>query len=135
MGSKVFLISHNEFAHGLKKTIEMITGEHENLYSFGLMPGGHPDDLLEEIEALIDDEDQVFILGDLAGGSVCNAALRLSILDNITLIAGMNLSLAIQIILTPPYSESELETIINDSKAGLTQLVLNNIKQNEEDFF
>ncbi|MGM0123964.1 PTS system, mannose-specific IIA component [Enterococcus sp. AZ194] len=135
MASKVILISHNKYAQGLKQTLEMITGVHENLYAFGLMPGDHPDEIIKQIEGLISPEEQMYILGDIAGGSVCNAALRLTQNPNIQLIAGMNLPLVMQLVLSEPTSKSELLQVIEEAKEGLRPLVLESITQNEEDFF
>ena len=78
MKKKFFLISHNEFAHGLKKALEMIIGPQENLFSYGLMPGEHPDEIAQKIDSLITEDTEAVILGDIAGGSVCNSAMRLT---------------------------------------------------------
>lgn len=135
MKSKVILISHNEYAYGLKKTLEMITGSHDHLYAFGLMPGDHPDDLINQVEELISTNEWTFILGDIAGGSVCNAALRLTLQEGVCLISGMNLPLAIQLVLMPPSNQAELHRIIEISKDGLKSLVLESAVQVDEDFF
>lgn len=135
MQSKVILISHNEYALGLKKTLEMITGEHEHLYAFGLMPGDHPDDLIEKVKQLVNPEELTFILGDIAGGSVCNAAMPLTLKENVYLIAGMNLPLAMQIVLNPPTDKSGFEHILNNSRENLKPIKVEPIIQNDEDFF
>ena len=132
---KVFLVSHGDFAEGLKNTAEMIVGAHSNLYAFGLHRGGHPDEIVAEIEKLIDPEEWTFILGDLAGGSVCNAALRLTTNERVVLVSGMNLPLAIQFVLTPPDSPEALEKLLSESRLGLKQLVLQRPDAAEEEFF
>lgn len=135
MTTKFFLISHNEFALGVKKSLEMITGAHENVVAYGMMPGDHPNGIMDKIKAAITPEDQVFILGDIAGGSVCNAALELTVLPNITLITGMNLPLVIEMVLTPPQTAAELASILTRSQEGLKRLQLQITPDNEEDFF
>lgn len=136
MKKKYFLISHNEFAHGLKKALEMIIGVQENVFSFGLMPGNHPDDIAKEIELMITDDTQAVILGDIAGGSVCNSALPLTENPNVALITGVNLPLALEIIISQTTSYKNIETIIKEVRDGikLLELPLTN-SGTEEDFF
>lgn len=136
MKKKYFLISHNELANGLKKALEMIIGTQKNLYAFGLMPGGHPDLITNQIEALIDEETQVVILGDIAGGSVCNSAIRLTQQPNVVLVTGMNLPLAMEIIVSQSTSEQQIAAIIEEVRKGMTvQNLRPSIKESFEDFF
>ncbi|MDT2821964.1 PTS mannose transporter subunit IIA [Enterococcus devriesei] len=136
MEKKFFLISHNEFAHGLKKALEMIVGPQENLFSFGLMPGGHPDEIAQKIDALITEETEAVILGDIAGGSVCNSAMRLTTKQNVVLVTGMNLPLAMEIIITQTTSREAIETIITNVKEGMKILtIVPAAQESAEDFF
>lgn len=132
---KFFLISHNEYAHGLKKALEMITGVHDNLYSYGLMPGEHPDTIIKKIEEDISEQDDVIILGDIAGGSMCNSALRLTQKPNVRLISGMNLPLAMEIILMQPNTTEEINHIINNARENMKLLELELATNSGEDEF
>ncbi|GAF38698.1 PTS system, galactosamine-specific IIA component [Agrilactobacillus composti DSM 18527 = JCM 14202] len=111
MSRKIYFISHNNFAQGLKQAVEMIAGKQDNVTAFGLMPGGDPNAIIKTIEADITDADEVLILGDLEGGSVCNAAMRLTIKDNVTLVTGSNLTLALQVVLDsdPTHLDHQIE--------------------------
>lgn len=134
--NKIFLISHNEYALGLKKALEMIAGKQENLYAYGLMPGGHPKEIMTQIKEKITEEDHVIILGDIAGGSVCNAALELTQQPNVSLVCGTNLPLAMEIILTQPKSKEAIETILSSAREGIKMLELEIAsKSGEDDFF
>lgn len=131
-----FIISHNEFAHGLKKALEMIVGPQENLKSYGLMPGNHPDNIIDEIESLISDDMEVVILGDIAGGSVCNSAMRLTTKENVLLVTGTNLALALEIIVNQATTAKLIEPLILSSREGMK--ILNVVSSEEdvlEDFF
>ncbi|MDT2493034.1 MULTISPECIES: PTS sugar transporter subunit IIA [Enterococcus] len=133
---KFFLISHNEFAHGLKKALEMIIGPQENLYSFGLMPGGHPDEIIQRIEAFITDDTEAVILGDIAGGSVCNSAMRLTTKRNVVLVTGTNLPLAMEIIVGQTTSPEAIQQIITAVREGMKILTLEPAcQESTEDFF
>lgn len=136
MKKKYFLISHNEFAHGLKKALEMIIGPQDNLFSYGLMPGEHPDDIAQQIDSLITNDTEAVILGDIAGGSVCNSAMRLTTKGNVVLVAGTNLPLAMEIIVSQTTSPDAIEGIIAGVKGGMKLLtVVPAVKESIEDFF
>lgn len=133
MSRKIYFISHNEFAQGLKRSVEMIAGKQPNLQALGLEPGGNPNEIVDQIEQQIDKADQVIILGDLEGGSVCNAALRLTVRPNVTLVAGTNLALALQVVLNPEDADinAEIEAACEQMKPLHLKLVTN---QDEELF-
>lgn len=134
MRNQVILLSHNEFAQGIKKAVEMITGPKEEVLSFGLMPGDLPEAIINEVEALIDEKRLTIILGDIAGGSICNAALRLTQRENVLLIAGMNLPMVMEIVLANPQTMEEINEIIATAQASMKQLTLPATLQ-EVDFF
>ncbi|CZQ99354.1 PTS sugar transporter subunit IIA [Trichococcus collinsii] len=136
MKKMFFLISHNEYALGLKKALEMIIGKQDNLVAYGLMPGGHPDEIIEQIENGIDDRTEVVILGDIAGGSVCNSALRLTSKQNITLVTGMNLPLAMEIIVTQTTEKEAIEAIVSCAREGMKVLeIVQTAELGGADFF
>lgn len=122
MSRKIYFISHNDFAKGLKRSVEMIAGKQPNVTAYGLEPGGDPNEIARQIEADIDTTDTVIILGDLEGGSVCNAALRLTVRPNVTLIAGTNLALALQVVLSSP--EANLDDEIEEARKRIKKLKL-----------
>ncbi|OTO77327.1 hypothetical protein A5865_001203 [Enterococcus sp. 12E11_DIV0728] len=136
MKKAYYLISHNEFATGLKKAVEMIIGKQDNLKAFGLMPGGHPDEIIEKIEKEITDEMDVVILGDIAGGSVCNSALALTTRPNVVLVTGTNLPLAMEIIVTQTTDQEAIDAIIVEVREGMKTLCIEPVSgDNGEDFF
>jgi mannose/fructose-specific phosphotransferase system component IIA len=136
MTTNYFLISHNEYALGLKKALEMIAGKQENLLAYGLMPGNHPDEIAAKIEKQIDDQGTTIILGDIAGGSVCNAVLPLTLKENVILVTGTNLPLALEIVLSDATTKSEIQEIIDKAKKGMTILALEKVANNNgDDFF
>ncbi|MDF7637901.1 PTS sugar transporter subunit IIA [Lactobacillus sp. ESL0791] len=133
MTRKIFLVSHGNFAKGMKSSIEMIAGKFDNLFSFGLQPGGNPNELVNQVVSNFDDSDEVIILGDLKGGSVCNAMLALSLRKNVTLITGTNLALALETVLRS--NNDELDEDIIKAKDNIEKLEIKPQKNNEEDFF
>ncbi len=132
MNKMFFLISHNKLAQGMKEAIEMIAGPKVNLQAFGLMPGDHPETVIKQIETQITKDMEVVILGDIAGGSVCNAAMRLTSLSNVVLVAGTNLPLALEIVINQVTSEKAIEALIAEDKEAMKLL---NVAPASEDSF
>lgn len=136
MKKAYFLISHNEFAYGLKKAVEMIVGKQENLTAYGLMPGDHPDNIVAKIEEQITEDMEVVILGDIAGGSVCNSALVLTTRPNVVLVSGTNLPLAMEIIVTQTTDKEAIEAIIASVREGIKMLKVQPMMGEDcDDFF
>jgi mannose/fructose-specific phosphotransferase system component IIA len=133
LSRKIYFISHNNFAQGLKQAVEMIAGKQDNVTALGLMPGGDPNAIIKTIEADITDADEVLILGDLEGGSVCNAAMRLTIKDNVTLVTGSNLTLALQVVLDS--DPTHLDHQIEQARTGLKRLKLKVSSNQDDNFF
>lgn len=130
-----FLISHNEFSHGLKKALEMIIGPQENVISFGLMPGEHPDHIINEIESMISNDTETVILGDIAGGSVCNSSMRLTTRPNVTLVSGTNLPLALEVIVSQTTSPEGIARIIENVKNEIRILKVSPLEEETTEAF
>ncbi|MCO7124661.1 hypothetical protein NIE88_02555 [Sporolactobacillus shoreicorticis] len=135
MGRKIIVISHNLFAEGLKRSVEMITGKHENLYAYGLLPGNNPADLLPEIEKQVETASEVIILADLVGGSMCNAATQLLTHKHVKLVGGVNLSLLLELVLIPEDQEVDLVALIGHAREAIKEVILEQRAQNDEQFF
>ncbi|MGF1932455.1 PTS sugar transporter subunit IIA [Enterococcus casseliflavus] len=136
MTKKYFLISHNEYAKGLKEALEMIAGPQKNVASYCLMPGDFPDDIITKIAASFNEEDEVVILGDMAGGSMCNAAMKLSVLPNVVLVSGTNLPMAMEIILTQVTDREMINGVIANIRGGMKTLSLElSIHHAEDELF
>lgn len=100
---KIILASHGGLSKGIKDSLEMIVGTANfPVDYYGLYPGENPQDIFDSIKAEIDNNTELeyIILTDLFGGSVCNALLPLSIYKNVVIIAGMNLPVVMEIVLS-----------------------------------
>ena len=131
--TRIILVSHNQLAPGMKKAVEMIAGPQANLEAYGLMPGNQPDAIIAGIRKTITADQEVLILADIVGGSMCNAAMTLLDLPNVRLVSGMNLALVLQVVLTPPHDQAALNKAIASAKDNLRQIVLE--KAQDEEFF
>jgi mannose/fructose-specific phosphotransferase system component IIA len=132
---QVILISHNKLAEGILSAAKMIAGNEIEAKAFGLMPGENPQDKVNVIEKSINNDSKTLILADLFGGSMANAAIPLSVKDNVRLITGLNLALALQVILEHPWTDDEITKTINRAKENIQEVKVDIDDKSEESFF
>ncbi|MFH5811244.1 PTS sugar transporter subunit IIA [Companilactobacillus sp. FL22-1] len=124
---KVVLISHSNMAVGMKQTLNMIIGDDKNVLAFAAYVNGSTDEI-EKVKKMVETEkEQFIILTDLLGGSVNNEMMQLlENNNNVKLVTGMNLPLAMQLQLklstTDKLSDKELAEIIDESKNALANV-------------
>ncbi len=133
MTYRLILISHGDFSHGMKHALQMIIGEQEFIESHGLQEGGNPNVIMGELAETISENETVIFLSDIIGGSMHNAAVPLVNNENVFLVGGTNLALAIQVALMKPATAEDLDLQINESKAAFERIVIEPME--EEDFF
>lgn len=98
MGRRIVLVSHDGMAKGVLGAATMICGENAELSAFGLEPDGSVAELGEQVRsiAVSHPEDQLIVVADLLGGSVCNQCLQsLADCPNATIVAGLSLPLVL----------------------------------------
>lgn len=108
----IVLISHGSMAAGVKESLEMIIGRQEQMHVV-CMPEDSDNiqfeqELLEKMQTL---EGDTLIIADLLGGTPCNVALK-HFTDNedVSIIAGMNLSLVLEAAVSDTASPDDLVT-------------------------
>lgn len=120
--NQILLVSHGDLATGMLQTVSMLIGELDNIYAFSSYRDDESE-LLHRINEKIEsfnDNDEIYILSDILGGSVNNEVLTLLNKTNVTLITGMNLVLVVGVATqADKISESELERIIQESQQGI----------------
>jgi len=93
--------THGNFSRELIRTCEMILGKIKNIGAVTLEPGESADDLVEKYKSTIkslDAKGGVVFITDLFGGSPYNAACKIAMeKDNIGVVAGVNLSMALEV--------------------------------------
>ena len=74
------------------------------------------------------------VLVDIRGGSVSNSLSRLSVYDNVRIINGMNMALAIGLYLTDGIlTDQEIEDLIREARNGLAMVNFRKKQVDEED--
>jgi PTS system mannose-specific IIB component len=135
----IVLISHGGMADGVKSSLEMIVGQQENVHTVSLPPDGDnlqfEKDLNEKMKAL---NGSTLIIADLLGGTPCNVAVK-NFLDNdeVEILAGMTLSVAIEAVVNSKTTIKELlclakENIV-DVKAGMNQAEQDILAEKQEE--
>lgn len=133
---KMILASHGKLAEGMKDTLEMIVGKNENIYAFAAYSDGSETKFLEDIQALINEnqDEQILIATDVLGGSVNNEMIQLlNRYPQVYLISGMNLPVIITLATAVcPLTTEMIEEAISMGKEGVV-FVNQLMKENNEE--
>ncbi|MFV0479931.1 MAG: PTS sugar transporter subunit IIA [Anaerorhabdus sp.] len=120
----ILLVSHGEMAFGTKKAAEMIAGPSISLDALCLTEDGDINFFKRELEGKLtkySEEDNWIVVADLMGGSpyitVLECLAQKNILDKVFVLAGMNLSLVLSLMLAKDkLHKEEIKEMIQDSK-------------------
>ena len=92
------LVSHGEFAAGLKTSLMMLAGQRDDVIASGLPDGKTADEFAEIFKESVKDiheDDEIVLLADIVGGSPLTTALNVlaekGLMEKTTTIGGMNL--------------------------------------------
>lgn len=134
---KIFISSHAHLASGMKSSVEFLAGKNENIFVFdAYMDQRSVTEVVEEFLSNVKNEEQVILMADLYNGSVCQALLPYSNRENVYLIAGINLSLLLELSLKESVDKQELVELIEKARESMQLINVNKIEnEEEEDFF
>lgn len=133
--SRVIFASHGGLSKGMKDSVTMIVGDlTKNVETYSLLPGENPEDYYQELyKQANESNEQILVLCDIKGGSVHTALSKLAVLDNVVVFSGMNMGLALDIVLRHAHlSEEELQEIIENAREGITMMKELNQVENED---
>lgn len=133
--SRVIFASHGELSKGMKDSVTMIVGDlAKNVETYSLLPGENPEDYYQELyKQANESNEQILVLCDIKGGSVHTALSKLAVLDNVVVFSGMNMGLALDIVLKHAHlSEEELQEVIENARDGITMMKELNKVENED---
>lgn len=134
---QIVIATHGDFSKGIKQSLEMIVGEAAlDIITYSLVPGENASDFSKELKNIIQkNKDKKYILlGDLFGASVVNSLTELTTYENVHLISGVNLNLALEIMLTPEdqMTAETLDNIVENSREGIKRVQV--LETENEDF-
>ena len=100
MTNMIGLCAHGSLAGAFLEAIGMIAGLPEGVCAFPLTPGMEPLEYRAKVEDWIDNHPSAnfLLLTDLFGGTPCNMAATFAKRENVAVIAGMNLSMVIEVL-------------------------------------
>lgn len=133
--SRVIFASHGGLSKGMKDSVTMIVGDlTKNVETYSLLPGENPEDYYQDLyKQANESNEQILVLCDIKGGSVHTALSKLAVLDNVVVFSGMNMGLALDIVLRHAHlSEEELQEIIENAREGITMMKELNKVENED---
>ncbi|KRL84764.1 phosphotransferase system sugar-specific EII component [Ligilactobacillus apodemi DSM 16634 = JCM 16172] len=117
----LILISHGEMCVELKKSVEMIMGPQDDIYTVALLPNEGQAEFLAKFEQTVAGLTDFTVLADLYGGTPCNViAKEIMAGKDYRLYAGMNMAMVIGY-LNASMLGSEAD-LVNDAKNGVTDV-------------
>lgn len=111
---KLVIASHSTLAQGFKETLEFLTGQKGRVTALCAYVESN-EDIDEKVKHLLEENEEVIVLTDMAGGSV-NQKFFARISEKVHVIAGLNLPLAMSILLQLDASELDLPALIEESR-------------------
>lgn len=132
---QIIIISHKTMAQGMVETIKFFTGNVQNLHFICAYENGENEFPIDKLVKLIDSfnsQDQIFLLTDLLGGSVNQNCTQLINKRHVNVITGINLTIALSIVLdTSDYlSNEEISELIKQAKSQM--IYMNNYNDSNE---
>lgn len=135
--AKIILASHGELSKGMLNTVKMIIGDMaDGVETYSLLPGANADDYAAELRTQVENDNEAYIIiCDVLGGSVCNAMVQLTTNEKVTVLAGMNLPLVIEMIVANQADDIDLDTIIQTGKDGVIKTSIFSATDEEDSDF
>ncbi|MBN8855630.1 MAG: hypothetical protein BGO55_23370 [Sphingobacteriales bacterium 50-39] len=132
---KFLIATHGTFAQGLRSSLDVIAGAQENVY-FIQAYLDNMDSIQDELETLLKNkgpQEEWVIFTDLLGGSITNQVVRYASGEHVHIIAGVNLPLLLELVLTDP--SIPVEAVIEDIliKAREQMVYVNKLLQSNND--
>lgn len=132
---QIVIITHKTMAKGMAETIEFFAGKVKNLHyicSYLDNKNEFPTNELTSLIKTFKPTDQIFLLTDLLGGSINQHCSQLIKDHHINVITGINLTLALSIILNPAesLSDDQINKLVDEAK---TQMIYMNDYDGSDD--
>lgn len=135
--ARIIFASHGELSKGMKNSVSMIVGDTANdVETYSLYPGENPRDYYLKLSKEIQESnEQVIILADIKGGSVHTALMPLTEFENVVLLSGMNMAMALDVVLRyrDGIHENEFSCLLDGARSGIT--LINKIEPEEDEEF
>ena len=131
------LVSHGEFAAGLKTSLMMLAGQRDDVIASGLPDGKTADEFAEIFKESVKDIHEDVLLADIVGGSPLTTALNVlaekGLMEKTTTIGGMNLPLALTSVLMKDtlQGDSFVQAVLSEATTALQEFKV--VEDDEDD--
>lgn len=136
---RLFLSSHGHLASGMKSSVEILSGSNDRLTVFdAYVNEENVKDVLDHyFETVVKPEDEVILLSDLYGGSVNQVMYLYLDRPNVSLVAGVNLALVLELAVRESVTKEELQKLVEQSRTMLriVEPEADTASDEQEDFF
>ncbi len=130
--------SHGALASGFKSALRVLLGTVENVdFIDCYVDEKNPKELIRSAVEAVDDDTTLVMFSDLYGGSVCQIMNEFMDRPKTYQVAGINLSLLIELLAQnkDDITLDELKICVDSMKDSLQCVVLDDASDNETDFF
>ncbi len=143
MTKYVVMVSHGEFAPGLRTAVFMMTGARDEVLCTNLKDGMSADEFQENFRNLVSPitaDDQVILLCDILGGSPMTKAVEVlsekDLLANSIVLTGMNMPMAMTAVIMKDNLDDLgmlKETILSESQNAIAEFAVTVADDSDED--
>ena len=130
------LVSHGEFAAGLKTSLMMLAGQRDDVIADGKTADEFAEIFKESVKDIHED-DEIVLLADIVGGSPLTTALNVlaekGLMEKTTTIGGMNLPLALTSVLMKDtlQGDSFVQAVLSEATTALQEFKV--VEDDEDD--
>lgn len=134
----IIVTAHNQFASGLKSTIEWLAGDQPNFEVIDFTREMSPADLqgkIDESVKQLDDGSGVLIFTDIPGGTPFNQAAQYRVShSNVSVITGTNVSMLMEVLFIRDQPLAHVtEVALKAGSAAVKQFIPNQKSGSDED--
>ena len=128
--------AHHKLAYGLKDTVNFLTNSSKDIYDINAYVNDEDDleNVVKDLFSSFEESDEVIVLTDIMGGSVYQKFYPY-LCDNVHILCGMNLPLALSFILADetPFTKDRVAEIVEACKNQIVYVNLLNLTADEDD--
>jgi mannose/fructose-specific phosphotransferase system component IIA len=120
---KIILASHGSLAPSMLEVVRMILGSEDDIEAFCLDTCETPSRIASLVRGRIEAAAgaPVVLVSDIKGGSVFNSLLPLCETPGVTLFAGMNLDMVLDLVNTDPETPEALDGVMQTAKDAVVR--------------
>ncbi len=119
---KILLVTHGDFAKGIKSSIDVIVGDSEGIDTICVQSDTSNEDVQTLIKSYISSiqEEKILVISDIPAGSTTSNTLPIVYHnENVMMLTGLNLGLLLEVYLSKPTTLEQVNEILANAKETL----------------